>query len=339
MLECLERPICDVCGSTETEVITKKEAIKVRNDVIEVCSNVRVCSECGNEIFDMELDEMNLSRAYDLYRKKHGIMAPEELTRLRERYGLSQRSLGKILGFGEVTIHRYETGAIPSPSNNKMLKLLRNPSVVKTLLEDSRDSIPQTMYDHAMKVVSKMISENENEKRMSYIQEAEMYEDLNIYSGYTQKDFRKLANVILFFAHHIKQLWKTKLNKLLFYSDFGYFKEYTVSLTGARYVRKQHGPVLEDMERIIAHMVSLGMIDIKEGQAWSYSGNTIVPKIMFDETAFSKRELDMLNRVLEKFGDVSSSELSERSHEEEAWLNTPQRELISYQHAKSLKYI
>ena len=50
----------------------------------------------------------------------------------------------------------------------------------------------------------------------------------------------KLFNAILFFCKG--RVLKTKLNKLLFYADFKHFKEYAVSITGARYARIPFGP-------------------------------------------------------------------------------------------------
>lgn len=55
-----------------------------------------------------------LRTARDLYRQKHGLLTSSNIARLRGRYGLSQRALARLLGWGEVTIQRYEKGVILS---------------------------------------------------------------------------------------------------------------------------------------------------------------------------------------------------------------------------------
>ena len=62
------------CGEIESSVIVKKETIPVRGENIEIESNIRVCNNCGEELFDEELEEDNLSRAYEEYRKKKDIL-------------------------------------------------------------------------------------------------------------------------------------------------------------------------------------------------------------------------------------------------------------------------
>src|SRR5690606_19286399 len=50
----------------------------------------------------------------------------------------------------------------------------------------------------------------------------------DITNGFKAFDKEKTINVILFFAEHLKP-YKTKLNKLLFYSDFAFFRQYAQS--------------------------------------------------------------------------------------------------------------
>lgn len=136
------KKFCPVCGTEqETEVIEKEEISNVRGDEIKVLARIRVCSVCGEELFDEELEEENIQRVYDIYRKKHGILSPKEIKNIRESYGLSQRAFAKLLGIGEASIARYETGALPEKSLSNMIMLLKNPKNMEKLLEKNEEAL------------------------------------------------------------------------------------------------------------------------------------------------------------------------------------------------------
>lgn len=136
------KKFCPVCGKEqETEVIEKEEVSTVRGDKIKALARIRVCSVCGEELFDEELEEENIQRVYDIYRKKHGILSPEEIKNIRESYGLSQRAFAKLLGIGEASIARYETGALPEKSLSNMIMLLRDPKNMEKLLEKNGEAL------------------------------------------------------------------------------------------------------------------------------------------------------------------------------------------------------
>ncbi|ADD03324.1 transcriptional regulator, XRE family [Thermoanaerobacter italicus Ab9] len=138
------KKFCPVCGKEqETKVIEKEEVSNVRGDEIKALARIRVCSVCGEELFDEELEEENIQRVYDIYRKKHGILSPEEIKRIRESYGLSQRAFAKLLGIGEASIARYETGALPEKSLSNMIMLLKDPKNMQKLLEKNEDVLSQ----------------------------------------------------------------------------------------------------------------------------------------------------------------------------------------------------
>lgn len=89
---------CEECGrEVETKIITKKESYNVCGETIEVNAQVLVCSDCGEEFFCEELDNETLITAYSEYRRRHKLLLPEEIKKIREQYGLSQRTFAKLL--------------------------------------------------------------------------------------------------------------------------------------------------------------------------------------------------------------------------------------------------
>ncbi len=330
--------ICEKCGSKKNEIVVKKERLNVRGKEIEIEAKLRVCI-CGNELFDEQLEEDNLMRAYDLFRKEYQLLSPQEIRVLREKYELPQRTLGKILGWGEVTIHRYETGALPDASHHKMLRLLDNPEVMKKLLIESKDIIPKTTFRRAMEKIHTLLEEQENEEFIDLLRAKFEHTSVDIESGFRQFDFNKFINVVLFFAQNVSQLWKTKLNKLLFYSDFKHFREFTVSLMGAKYIKLEFGPVPKDYEALLWGLETMGFIKVNPTEVGNdYTGYLIQPLADYDPDMFTEEELALLHQIVQRYGDYSSAEISEVSHKESAWLKTPFAQVISYKHALELNH-
>lgn len=162
------KKFCPVCGiEQETEIIEKEEASNVRGDEIKALARIRVCSVCGEELFDEELEEGNIKKVYDIYRKKHGILLPEEIRNIRESYGLSQRAFAKLLGIGEASIARYETGALPEKSLSNMLMLLKDPKNMEKLLEKNEDVLSQREKARLIRRIEEMKEERENTLKIS----------------------------------------------------------------------------------------------------------------------------------------------------------------------------
>lgn len=132
------RKYCDGCGKeTETKIITKAETYDVCGEAIEVDTKVLICADCGEEFYSEELDNTTLVNAYNEYRKRHKLLFPDEIKKIREQYGLSQRSFSKLLNWGDKTICRYENGSIQDKAHNSMLFLLRVPGNMRTYLMEN----------------------------------------------------------------------------------------------------------------------------------------------------------------------------------------------------------
>ena len=122
------RKYCEECGrEVETKFITKRESYDVLGESIEVDAEILVCAECGEEFYCEELDNATLIRAYNEYRRRHKLLLPEEIKKIREQYGLSQRKFAKLLNWGDKTICRYENGSVQDKAHNSLLLFLREP--------------------------------------------------------------------------------------------------------------------------------------------------------------------------------------------------------------------
>lgn len=130
---------CEVCEKeVKTTIIKRKESFNICGERIEVEAKVMICADCGEDLFNEELDSATLNNAYNEYRRKHKLLLPEEIKRIREQYGHSQRTFAKLLNWEDNTIRRYENGAIQDKAHNNLLLFLRKPENMRTLLTENK---------------------------------------------------------------------------------------------------------------------------------------------------------------------------------------------------------
>ena len=133
---------CPNCEEfTDVKLETRKEVLNVRGEPIEIEGEVVICQACRAKIFDEELDSRNLEKAYAAYREKHKLLSPDEIRTTRQKYGLGQRALSRLLGWGEITIHRYENGAIQDKVHDGTLRLIEDPQNMKKIFEANQSKL------------------------------------------------------------------------------------------------------------------------------------------------------------------------------------------------------
>lgn len=143
----------------------------------------------------------------------------------------------------------------------------------------------------------------------------------------------QLSKLIIFFANKSKiNLYKTKLNKLLFYAQFLYYKTYGERLLGDEFIKDYYGPVLEDIDRSLMFLSDSRIIDLSENKY----GLIIEACFELNEEAYSSAEEEILNKVNKKFEKYTAADISEYSHQESLWINTELKEKIEITRAKEL---
>ena len=294
------RKYCEECGKeVETKIVIKKETYDVCGEAVEVDAQVLVCAECGEEFFCEELDNATLVLAYNKYRRRHKLLLPEEIRKIREQYGLSQRSFAKLLNWGDKTICRYENGSIQA---------------VVGQLEQNEEYRTGRRFFHL------------------FFAKAPCEEN-----GYRAFDYDKFCAMVLFFAHKNTELLKTKLMKLLNYSDMIFYKENGISISGARYAHLPYGPVPENFDILLGTMAADHIARIEVVYDNGYEKHQVIAEEDIPEDVLSKEELAVLNRIYNKFACFGSVDISNYSHKEKGYMETQKGEIISYAYAKYIE--
>lgn len=330
-------------NSHNSKIIKRKATYRVKNEPIEILEEVRINLKNNEEIFDEELEDKNLEKIYNQYRKKHSLLTPNRIKETREKYGVSQRAFSRILGWGEVTIHRYETGALQDRSHNDALVLLENPENMKTLLENNKNKINKKDYINIKENLKNLMKDDIDKTLEKNITKKYFNEVLDEYCGYSQYNYEKFVNMILFFAVNIKRLFKTKLMKLLFYSDFVNFRNNTLSITGLKYIKNYYGPTPIKYELLLGELfekyITYQIEYVKTTKDNVEEYEFIKPLEKPTMGIFSQGEIDSMKKVLNTFKNLTSEKITQCSHKEEAWTKPKDKEIISYKYAKDLTCI
>ena len=328
------RNICPNCEKeTNVNLVKEKETIEVRGEPIEVDAEFYVCGECG-ESFENTRDADSLELAYQEYRRRHHMLQPNEIREWRKEYGLTQKELSQILGWGGATLSRYENGALQDDAHEKVLRLAKEPHNLRKLLEETPDALSAEKKERLIKELTEAEEESCSFGRM--FEERFGNYEADILSGYKKFDLNKFYNAILFFCRDGGQL-KTKLNKLIFYADFKHFKEYTVSLTGLRYVHLPFGPVPDGYDFFYAELVREGLLKLDEVFVGQYIGENYSANKEADFSCFTDSEIKILSEVKEVFNKYSATDIKDYSHKESAYSETRDGETIRYDYAVSLQ--
>lgn len=329
---------CEKCGEIEaTHIENRAETYPVRGVEVSIIATVRVCSNCQGSIYDRELDSANIEQVYSVYRGKYHVMSGGEIKGLREKYGLSQRGLAKLLGWGEVTIHRYEQGCLPDDAHSNLLKFLQDPFNMKELAQDKGYLFSVNSYKKLMGQIESLVNQELPTKMFEVLEEGTQKRKASIYTGFKEFNPQVLREMILFCAQYHQGVLKTKLNKLLWYADFEHYRRYSVSISGASYLRWAYGAVPEHYETYLGILSDQGAIERQEKEYGEYWGELIVVTQKFLPHYLSETAQEVLIEVMDTLRTKGSKEISTLCHEEVGYQETKANEVISYTYADQLK--
>lgn len=327
--------VCPNCEKvTDLTDFKTKEAIKVRGEPIEVDVEYSKCMECGNEFEDPRSKNDPLEKAYRKYRSIKNMLQPEEVRNLRKHYGLTQRELSKLIGWGGATLSRYENGALQDITHDIFLQLLKNPENIQSLILKNGNFLPDDKKERILAELSAEIDEACPVPK--FIEEHFGNYEPEIDNGFNELNIDKLFEAIKFFANG--GVFKTKLCKLLFYADFKHFKDYAISITGARYVHLIHGPVPDNYEHYFAFLIhDEKAIQPEEIYYDDFTGEKFHSKVEPYTNLFKTSEVEILGYVKNFFKNYTTKAIREFSHKEKGYKETTVGGIISYKYADNLQ--
>jgi putative zinc finger/helix-turn-helix YgiT family protein len=134
---------CGKCGQQARQLATVAYATTIEHDGrayrVEVPAlTVPQCDNCHAVSMDDEADQQ-ISAAF---RRAARLLTPQEIRQGREELGLTQKQFANLLGVGEATVSRWETGAqIQQRAMDRFLRVcLASPAAVELRQSDFQPS-------------------------------------------------------------------------------------------------------------------------------------------------------------------------------------------------------
>ena len=328
---------CSICEENhdvslieeERETMVKGEKIKYK-ELYYKCNKYR-----DNNIFmSGELWNINLINSLDAYRIKKDLLTSKEIKDIRKKYDLTQSELAYLLNLGEVTITRYETKQIQDASVDNMLRELNdNPLLALKLLEKNKNKFKR--YEEIENQIKEIIDKNV----ISFLNEQELiakytdFNEININNGNVLLNIEKLKNILGYITKEMGQMKKVVLMKLLWYIDSISFKIRGYAITGLVYQHMPYGALPIGHREIIELSSIKSKLFINDREFEEY-------KIEFNNEYKIKRiekdEKEIIDKVINKFRNYRSSEISNYMHKEKAYKETKDNDIIPFSFSNEL---
>lgn len=318
--------LCPHCRKEiEPRIEQRPEVFTIKGAPTEVESRIGICSDCGHTLFLEELEEGNFKRAYDAYRRKHEMLTVSEIRDIRETYGLSQRALAQLLGMGEVTVSRYENGAIQTRGHDHLLKLLREPANVRRLLDETESALPPLVRERLAARLDELLSRSRQHSLGTCFAELLSSAEPTEANGYRRFDLERAHQVTCYLASHVNGFFKSKATKLLWYVDFLAYKSQARSITGCEYLAAKFGPVPKEYSLLFAEMVASHVLSAEEvffdsDEESDVGGEIYRPLGDPRLDSLSPLEQRCVEAVAVEFRDLSAGQTIRRTHQEPAYL-------------------
>ena len=149
-----------------------------------------------------------------------------------------------------------------------------------------------------------------------------------------QNNFHKFREVLLYILARIgarPNIGETVLYKILYFIDFDYYEKYEEQLIGATYIKNKYGPTPTHFHKLIESMEENGDLVRVAKEYYNYPQTKYLPRREPDISKLSATELDTINDVLNRLGEMNATQISEYSHKDIPWITTEDGGQINYE--------
>lgn len=279
-----KKVFCEECRNDVSFVETSVQmAGTIKGKAYHYVGKKAHCTDCGSELFIPEFSDFNLCALYNVFRKENGIISPEQIQEIPEKYAIGKRPLSLLLGWGEQTFSRYADGDIPTKQySDTLLRIYNDPAFYAELLESNKGNLKSALtYEKSRRAVLALLSA-----------------ELSVSS--------KIDTVIQYLLFQCEDITPLALQKSLYYIQGFYFAFYKTFLFPEDCQAWVHGPVYRDI-----------YLRYKD-----YRFDPIEKTDHFDTSVFSSGEKAIYDSVINNICCYSGKTLERFTHNESPWLTT-----------------
>ena len=202
---------CFECG-TKNEYELKKVTRKYEGDgyCFELKVIVPFCKNCGAPLEDEEREETIAMQANEKIREQRELIKTDEILEILAMYGVSQKYLSKLLGWGEITLTRYISGGYtPNVQNSQKLKSLKDPYVVKKIMLEKIEETGGAIQQESS--FQKLIQSVNNQIKNIELKKGKIYEVVNWFLSQVD-DYNYITHLALQKLLYFSQGWSYIFN-------------------------------------------------------------------------------------------------------------------------------
>lgn len=286
----------------------RKVKVDVKGVLIEY-DEYYLVDENGNEIFDRNIEIENDKRLYDIYKKQKNLLTNSEIKKIRKKYGLNQKEYASVLGVGEITIHRFEKGAIQTEAVDSIMKLSNNPDNMYFLLLENRKNIGDELYKNLIQRVKEL----QTLKRHALVDINKF--DINVLNFEEESAIEVAKNIVDIYNKKVDELVKNydivpeyitnlKLQKLLYFVQSLCLLVFDKKAFSEKIMAWSYGPVVKEVYQ-----------EYKQNKS-----NEIKTTMSLKNISNGLRKV--IEEVVNCYGSIEANKLIDFTHEEEPWKDT-----------------
>ncbi|MGH9090918.1 MAG: Panacea domain-containing protein [Acidimicrobiales bacterium] len=143
----------------------------------------------------------------------------------------------------------------------------------------------------------------------------------------------KLGELLLYVAGKVRTDptgGATKLNKILFFSEFSAARALGRPITGVTYQKLERGPAPHRLVPVRNALIESGAAELVDDQYFGRTIHRLVPRREADLSSFDDEEVTIVDQVVDALWGKTAGEVSERSHSEMGWKMVEDGEEIPY---------
>lgn len=275
-------PFCVECGERMPyRVSSTREEVEKRGFHLSFEKYYAICEGCGEKLYVPEINDLNVTLREEAYRKAANLITVEEIQELLKRYHIGAGPLAVLLGFGEITIHRYLKGQLPSKAHSDRLReIAASHTEMRRCLIENGDRISKTARAKCAAALDRLDS---------------------LYGP------GKLSAAARYLLRHSGDITPMALQKLLYYAQGFFYALYHADLFPEDCQAWAYGPVFPEVyqkyRKFGSDPIALPLNTFPEA-----------------DDVLDARETGILDAVMETFGQYSGQMLSRMTHREEPWI-------------------
>src|SRR4051812_45290289 len=118
---------CPSCGTMMKEQRSSLSTAVNGEEVVVPGASHLHCPKCREVVLRLDEARHLNQAALDIYRRKYGLLSSDEIRSFRERLGLTQVEIGRLLRLGSNSISRWESGRnVQTAAMDVLLRLIRD---------------------------------------------------------------------------------------------------------------------------------------------------------------------------------------------------------------------